>query len=200
MDNSTPQNNAQQELDDLQYTQETQQATQEASQEDQSWTNDSVYWGCLQPCKSESGIEPVMFSRAKEQYSLGRGDSNDVQLRGLKISVSFPPVLPLHTSNSVRLQGQRHCKIVWDGEDAGISNGKASLTGVTIHDSSTNGTFVRAHRFLCPRPRVILYQSRILQINGQRIKKHGYAVLRDGNELALGSPSVQDDPHEDYRT
>lgn len=144
MDNSAPQNNAQQEPDDLQYTQETQQATQEASQEDQSWTNDSVYWGCLQPCKSESGIEPVMFSRAKEQYSLGRGDSNDVQLRGLKISVSFPSCLPLHTSNSGRLQGMRHCRIVWDGEDAGISNGKASLTGVTIHDSSTNGTFVRA--------------------------------------------------------
>lgn len=90
MDNSAPQTNDQQEQDDLQYTQETQQATQEASQEDQSWTNDSVYWGCLQPCKSESGIEPVMFSRTQDVYTLGRGEQNDVRLRGLKISASFP--------------------------------------------------------------------------------------------------------------
>lgn len=91
MDNSAPHANAQQETDDLQYTQETQQATQEASQEDQSWTNDSVvYWGCLQPCKSESGIEPIMFSRSREAYSLGRGEINDVHLRGLKISASTP--------------------------------------------------------------------------------------------------------------
>lgn len=72
--------------DDVPDTQETQAATQEASQVEEI-DYDSELWGCLQPCKSESGLERIDFRREQTEYKLGRGlEVNDIQFPGMKIS------------------------------------------------------------------------------------------------------------------
>ncbi|KDQ55702.1 hypothetical protein JAAARDRAFT_37119 [Jaapia argillacea MUCL 33604] len=63
-----------------------------------------------------------------------------------------------------------HCTIHWDGKET-----KNSV--VTVHDHSSNGTF----------------------ISGNRIGKGQAALLRDGNELAFGTPQPQLNHDEDYR-
>ncbi|EAU91637.1 CAMK/RAD53 protein kinase [Coprinopsis cinerea okayama7 len=64
----------------------------------------------------------------------------------------------------------KHCTITWNGSD---SNGS-----VVVLDLSSNGTF----------------------INGSKIGKNNSRILRDGNEIAFGTPSPQpNNPHEDYR-
>lgn len=63
-----------------------------------------------------------------------------------------------------------HCQISWDSIDTRDSV-------VTVLDLSSNGTF----------------------INGVKIGKNCTRVLREGNEIAFGSPSPQTDGNQDYR-
>ncbi|TFK25731.1 CAMK/RAD53 protein kinase [Coprinopsis marcescibilis] len=64
----------------------------------------------------------------------------------------------------------KHCTITWDGSDKDGS--------VVVHDLSSNGTF----------------------INGSKVGKNTTRILREGNEIAFGSPFPQNqNPHEDYR-
>ncbi|KAI0058110.1 kinase-like protein [Artomyces pyxidatus] len=65
---------------------------------------------------------------------------------------------------------QRHCRLSWNGAEDHTSI-------VTITDTSTNGTW----------------------INGTRVEKNNYAILRDGNEIAFGSPSPNSKREEDFR-
>ncbi|KAG9316853.1 kinase-like domain-containing protein [Chiua virens] len=64
----------------------------------------------------------------------------------------------------------RHCRLVWDG----VEHEKSA---VVVADTSSNGTF----------------------INGNKIGKDKTAVLRDGNEIAFGTPVPQPASVEDYR-
>lgn len=77
-------------------------------------------------------------------------------------------------NNDFILPGMRisynHCRIMWDGSEDAQSQ-------VVVHDNSTNGTWV----------------------NGARILKGQSRILRDGNEIAFGSPAQQPDSIEDYR-
>ncbi|EPQ57134.1 Pkinase-domain-containing protein, partial [Gloeophyllum trabeum ATCC 11539] len=63
-----------------------------------------------------------------------------------------------------------HCTIEWDGREDINST-------ITVHDKSSNGTF----------------------INGARIGKGQYGILREGNEIAFGTPHPQENAMEDYR-
>ncbi|KAJ2931453.1 hypothetical protein H1R20_g5592, partial [Candolleomyces eurysporus] len=64
----------------------------------------------------------------------------------------------------------RHCEITWSAEDTGGT--------VLVLDLSSNGTF----------------------INGQKIGKSQTRILREGNEIAFGTPAAQpQSPFEDYR-
>ncbi|KAH9083330.1 CAMK/RAD53 protein kinase [Lactarius deliciosus] len=77
-------------------------------------------------------------------------------------------------SNDFVLPGMRisfnHCQIIWDGHENSHSQ-------VVVQDSSTNGTW----------------------INGTRVQKGHTRILRDGNEIAFGSPMPQQNPLDDYR-
>ncbi|KAG2122839.1 kinase-like domain-containing protein [Suillus cothurnatus] len=64
----------------------------------------------------------------------------------------------------------KHCKITWDGKEDKNS-------AVTVLDTSSNGTW----------------------INGVKIGKDKTAVLKEGNEIAFGSPHPQPGDLEDYR-
>ncbi|KAI0301033.1 kinase-like domain-containing protein [Multifurca ochricompacta] len=76
--------------------------------------------------------------------------------------------------NDFVLHGMRisynHCQIMWDGREDRHSQ-------VVVHDNSTNGTW----------------------INGTRVQKGESRILRDGNEIAFGSPMPQQNVFEDYR-
>ncbi|KAI0267103.1 kinase-like domain-containing protein [Gloeopeniophorella convolvens] len=76
--------------------------------------------------------------------------------------------------NDYVLPGMRisfsHCQIVWDGREDARSQ-------VVVQDNSTNGTW----------------------INGVRVQKGQSRILRDGNEIAFGSPMPQASAAEDYR-
>ncbi|KAG2365441.1 kinase-like domain-containing protein, partial [Suillus spraguei] len=65
--------------------------------------------------------------------------------------------------------GNKHCRITWDGKEDKNS-------AVTVLDTSSNGTW----------------------INGVRIGKDKTAVLKEGNEIAFGSPHPQPGDLEDY--
>jgi hypothetical protein len=85
---------------------------------------------------------------------------------------------------------------------------------VVVLDNSTNGTWVRV---LCSRtpsfpqsPKATRVLTRVrahthlrshshAQINGVRVDKGQSRILRDGNEIAFGSPMQQQNPAEDYR-
>ncbi|KAI0282349.1 kinase-like domain-containing protein [Russula aff. rugulosa BPL654] len=77
-------------------------------------------------------------------------------------------------NNDFVLPGMRisynHCRIMWDGSQDAQSR-------VIVHDNSTNGTW----------------------INGARVLKGQSRILRDGNEIAFGSPMQQQNQLEDYR-
>ncbi|KAH9972479.1 kinase-like domain-containing protein [Lactifluus volemus] len=77
-------------------------------------------------------------------------------------------------NNDFVLSGMRvsyqHCRIIWDGREDRQSQ-------VVVHDSSSNGTW----------------------INGARVPKGQSRILRDGNEIAFGSPVPQQNSVEDYR-
>lgn len=64
----------------------------------------------------------------------------------------------------------KHCRITWDGKEDKNS-------AVTVLDTSSNGTW----------------------INGVKIGKDKTAVLKEGNEIAFGSPHPQPGDLEDYR-
>lgn len=70
------------------------------------------------------------------------------------------------------MQGNKHCYVNWDGKES-------EQAMVSVHDFSSNGTF----------------------INGIRLGKGKSAILRDGNELGLGSwgGQVNVNPADDYR-
>lgn len=76
--------------------------------------------------------------------------------------------------NDIILPGGRvsnkHCRITWDGKEDKNS-------AVTVLDTSSNGTW----------------------INGAKIGKDKTAVLKEGNEIAFGSPHPQPGDLEDYR-
>ncbi|KAH7928923.1 kinase-like protein [Leucogyrophana mollusca] len=76
--------------------------------------------------------------------------------------------------NDVVLPGgkvsNRHCKIMWDGKEDKHS-------AVTVVDFSSNGTW----------------------INGTKIGKDKTGILKEGNEIAFGSPQSQPGSMEDYR-
>ncbi|KAJ2918044.1 hypothetical protein MD484_g2375, partial [Candolleomyces efflorescens] len=64
----------------------------------------------------------------------------------------------------------RHCEITWSAEDSGGT--------VLVLDLSSNGTF----------------------INGQKVGRGQTRILREGNEIAFGTPAAQPQaPFEDYR-
>ncbi|RXW25644.1 hypothetical protein EST38_g233 [Candolleomyces aberdarensis] len=64
----------------------------------------------------------------------------------------------------------RHCEITWSAEDTGGT--------VLVLDLSSNGTF----------------------INGQKVGRSQTRILREGNEIAFGTPAAQPhSPFEDYR-
>ncbi|KAF8843053.1 Pkinase-domain-containing protein [Paxillus ammoniavirescens] len=64
----------------------------------------------------------------------------------------------------------RHCRIVWDGKEDDKS-------AVIVADYSSNGTW----------------------INGVKIGKDKTAILKEGNEIAFGTPQLQPGSLEDYR-
>ncbi|KAI9455891.1 kinase-like protein [Russula earlei] len=74
-----------------------------------------------------------------------------------------------HVLASLRIS-YSHCQIMWDGREDAQSQ-------VVLHDNSTNGTW----------------------INGARVHRGQSCILRDGNEIAFGSPMQQQDPLDDYR-
>ncbi|KAJ3510201.1 hypothetical protein NMY22_g16043 [Coprinellus aureogranulatus] len=80
-----------------------------------------------------------------------------------------------HHANVIVLPGfkisNKHCEVEWDGV-----HGKDGI--VVIKDHSSNGTFV----------------------NGQKVGRGHTRVIRDGNEIAFGTPAPQpQSPKEDYR-
>ncbi|KAL4073772.1 kinase-like domain-containing protein [Scleroderma yunnanense] len=76
--------------------------------------------------------------------------------------------------NEVVLPGGRvsnkHCRIIWDGKED-------EKSAVIVADYSSNGTW----------------------INGVRIGKDKTAILKEGNEIAFGTPQPQPGSLEDYR-
>ncbi|KAH7916616.1 kinase-like domain-containing protein [Hygrophoropsis aurantiaca] len=96
-------------------------------------------------------------------------------LRRIELS-KIQPVMTLGRApdNNVILPGgkvsNRHCRIVWDGKED-----KTSC--VTIVDYSSNGTW----------------------INGMKIGKDKTGILKEGYEVAFGSPQPQPGNIEDYR-
>ena len=50
-----------------------------------------------------------------------------------------------------------------------------------------------------PQSRARLTPRRRIQINGSRVQKGHTRIMRDGNEIAFGSPMPQQNPLEDYR-
>ncbi|KAG6331844.1 hypothetical protein ID866_7247 [Astraeus odoratus] len=76
--------------------------------------------------------------------------------------------------NEVVLPGprvsNRHCRIIWDGKED-------EKSAVVVADYSSNGTW----------------------INGVRIGKDKTAILKEGNEIAFGTPQPQPGSLEDYR-
>ncbi|KAI0088050.1 kinase-like domain-containing protein [Irpex rosettiformis] len=135
-----------------QSTQETQQATQLASQETPN-SLDAHLWGFLIPCSPT--LIRIDFSRVRPTYKIGRNPGpsfgNDLIFPGMKIS-------------------NQHATISWDGQDK-------RTAAVMVLDMSSNGTF----------------------INGEKIGKGRFGVLREGNEIAFGTPQPQPGSTEDYR-
>ena len=87
------------------------------------------------------------------------------------------------------LPGNRHCDVHWDGKED-----QSSI--VTVHDLSSNGTFVRLGIFFMTRTHC--HPNLPAQINGTKIGKGMTAILREGNEIGFGAWA----PHhggEDYR-
>ncbi|KAI0032710.1 kinase-like domain-containing protein, partial [Vararia minispora EC-137] len=141
------------------YVQESQQATQLATQPDLPGPAstyqaiDSNAYATFHPCSAVAGLTRIDLLRNKLRYTVGRGHNNDIRFPGLKISF-------------------HHCVLEWDGRDD-------ENAVFTVHDTSTNGTW--------------------WQINGERVKKGHTKVLRDGNEVAFGTPMEQANKTEDYR-
>ncbi|KAF8265517.1 kinase-like domain-containing protein [Lactarius quietus] len=129
------------------YAEETQGATQQASQYavylNSVHPMESPFFGCLQPCNT--ALRRIDFQKTQPNNAIGRG-------------------------RATTLPCQACVSIMWDGREDSHSQ-------VVVHDSSTNGTW----------------------INGSRVQKGQSRILRDGNEIAFGSPMPQQNPLEDYR-
>lgn len=94
---------------------QTQEATQSQSQpqsQEDAWS--SELWGFLRAHRS--GNERIDFYRNQPEYTVGRSSENNIIFADLKIS-------------------NKHCRITWDKRTA-----RDSL--VTVHDTSSNGTYV----------------------------------------------------------
>ena len=92
--------------------------------------------------------------------------------------------------------GYSHCRILWDGSEDAQSQ-------VIVHDNSSNGTWVRLFFLLSLPPYFLPSFNNVTyktptQINGARLYKGQSRILRDGNEIAFGSPAQQN-ALEDYR-
>ncbi|KAH6913842.1 CAMK/RAD53 protein kinase [Coprinopsis sp. MPI-PUGE-AT-0042] len=136
--------------EDYQETQTQTQSTQQASQSQEPPPNPAHLWGYMQPVNNH--LVRIDLYRNQHCWTVGRNTTeNKIIFPGFKVS-------------------NRHALIRWDGTD-----GQGS---VTVHDMSSNGTF----------------------INGHKIGKGNTRILRDGNEIAFGTPFAQNDnPMEDYR-
>jgi ser/thr/tyr protein kinase RAD53 len=100
------------------------------------------------------------------------------------VAVSPAHVCELDDDASI---GNSHCLIKWDGRDERDAV-------VTVTDTSSNGTFVRdQHPFMSSSFLMIG------QINGEKIGRGNSRILRDGNEIAFGTP-IPGPPEDDYRT
>lgn len=158
------------------------QSTQQASQHQEDL--ERHLWGALIPCNSQ--IARVDLWKIQAVYEVGRNPtSNQVVFPGPKISTF--DALPIVRRSDLCPPGNFHCRLVWDRKDTRDSV-------VTVSDFSSNGTFVSC---LCP------YFSQLLispQINGVKVGKGSTRVLREGNEIAFGSPTPQTDDKQDYST
>ncbi|KAH8116604.1 Pkinase-domain-containing protein [Phellopilus nigrolimitatus] len=121
--------------DSTQATQATQQATQSQGIDEPEVWNEHI-WGFLKPTRPD--LNRYDLWKMNPSITVGRSSDNYVVLPNLKIS-------------------NRHCTITWDGNETK----KAS---VTVHDLSSNGTF----------------------INGYKLGRGRSCLLRDGSEVAFG--------------
>ncbi|KAJ3563307.1 hypothetical protein NP233_g9018 [Leucocoprinus birnbaumii] len=136
----------------LQETQQTQEPQTQSTQDSSQQQNDleSHLWGALIPCNPQ--IARVDLWKIQKSYRVGRHPTDS--------QIVFPgPKISNH-----------HCDIVWDGNDSHDAV-------VTVHDKSSNGTW----------------------IGGSKIGKHCTRVLREGNEIGFGSSQQQADGNQDYR-
>jgi hypothetical protein len=86
-----------------------QQYTQTQSQPSSSASEEEPVWGILQPVEAASALTRVEFQRERPEYTIGRGEKNDVVVADRKVSGV-------------------HCRIWIDEEEV-----------VRIEDLSTNG-------------------------------------------------------------
>ncbi|KAH7888959.1 kinase-like domain-containing protein [Phlebopus sp. FC_14] len=159
---------------------QTQQATQSTQHSSQANGDENSHlWGFLQPCGSQ--LKRIDFFKIQPTVSIGRHpEQNEIILPGAKVSEylfltrhfrTFGTRSPrMIDASCLFLVGNRHCRIVWDGKEDDKS-------AVIVADYSSNGTW----------------------INGVRIGKDKTAIVKDGNEIAFGSPLPQPGSLEDYR-
>ena len=135
------------------YAEETQGATQQASQY-AAYGNpvhpmESPFFGCLQPCNT--ALRRIDFQKTQPHNAIGRGPGNNFILPGMRISaclaLPWPSILPISSFSCALLTtrfcpfffgghaGFNHCQIMWDGREDSHSQ-------VVVHDNSTNGTWV----------------------------------------------------------
>jgi serine/threonine/tyrosine protein kinase RAD53 len=136
---------------EYEYGGETQGATQQASQTfyaNDVHPMDRPFFGCLQPCNS--ALRRIDFVKTRPIVRIGRGPNNDFNFPGMRISTKPVPPIPLlfcflppptlclcvTSVFFLGFKGLNHCQIKWDGCEDSRSN-------VTVHDNSTNGTWVR---------------------------------------------------------
>src|ERR1700691_3742176 len=179
---------------------QTQEATQGTCYSSQLPVNvDAHLWGFLQPCTG--ALSRLDFWKANPVYNIGRNpEGNRIILPGFKVSeylvffyasrhlMSWDARPPL----TLFSQGNKHCKITWDGKEETRSD-------VIIQDLSSNGTFVSTLRV--PGGTMVCSLSFYLQVNGEKVGKGRTRIIRDGNEIAFGTPQPQpqNDGAEDYR-
>jgi pSer/pThr/pTyr-binding forkhead associated (FHA) protein len=73
------------------YVQESQQATQQATQIEGTDSvsivpQDGQAYACFQPCSASEIVSRIDLVKNKSIYTIGRGPQNDFRLKGMKIS------------------------------------------------------------------------------------------------------------------
>src|SRR6266851_4228235 len=197
------------------YAGETQGATQQASQNfyaNDVHPMDRPFFGCLYPCNSE--LHRIDFVRTNPIVKIGRGPNNDVIMLGMRISAKPFPSFPSHffpCSRSVcpRVLGIQVLIIARsNGMDARIAGPMSSCT-TTRPTALGYVSFAPAPPSLIPPTPHGVKNAHThalthahtprTQINNARVAKGESCILRDGNEIAFGSPMQQQKLDEDYR-